>query len=660
MQYETNLFLRRCSKKCPSRSTYSPLISLPKRVSVKTLMHTNGYLIVKVSGAITALFAVFIIVTASSYKKFNPVSFNERVDKYYQHQLTALEEKIISFRIATRKKASVETLKTQFRNARLIYKKVAVITEYFNIYQTKFLNYPALDRIEEDLPMQIIHPEGFQAIEQLLFTNWTGKSYTQLNFLLGKMLATINNLKTELDRSNKFSEALVWDALRSSLIRLMTEGITGFDSPIAQYSLEEATATLQGITDILMLFEDHLGQPASKDFPILRNALKRSKDYILHHANFNSFDRLVFISNHIDPLYKELVETRIKNHIDAPEGSFPVDANATSIFDANALNASFFSPGPDYLPTPERIALGKLLFFDPILSGNNSRSCGSCHNPEKAFADGLKTPFAIDNKTLLKRNTPTLLYSVFQAKQFWDSRADILENQLTEVVHNESEMKGSFKKSAEDLKSSQLYAPLFNKAYEGQTEAISPFNIANAICSYIRSLHPFDSRFDRYMRGDISKLNVQEKNGFNLFTGKAKCATCHFMPVFNSLVPPVYTESESEVLGVPSTNLKKGARLDDDPGKFILTNSVIHKNAFKTPTLRNIELTAPYMHNGVFNSLQEVMDFYNHGGGKGLKIAPSNQSLPFDRLNLTKNEIADIISFMRTLTDSIRTASNRQ
>ena len=143
---------------------------------------------------------------------------------------------------------------------------------------------------------------------------------------------------------------------------------------------------------------------------------------------------------------------------------------------------------------------------------------------------------------------------------------------------------------------------------------------------------------------------MQNKKGFNLFSGKAKCATCHFIPLFNGLVPPEFVETETEVLGVPETTDKTKPRLDPDLGKYNTSKSVIHKHSFKTPTVRNIELTAPYMHNGVFNSLEEVLDFYNDGGGQGLKIAPENQTLPPDKLNLTKKEMQDIIAFMKSLT----------
>jgi cytochrome c peroxidase len=152
------------------------------------------------------------------------------------------------------------------------------------------------------------------------------------------------------------------------------------------------------------------------------------------------------------------------------------------------------------------------------------------------------------------------------------------------------------------------------------------------------------------MRGDNSKMNLEEVKGFNLFMGKAKCGTCHFMPLFNGTVPPTFTFTESEVIGVPAT--KAGSVLDTDPGRFAIYQITNFKNAFKTPSLRNIGLTAPYMHNGVYTSLEEVVDFYIKGGGKGLGLKVENQTLPEDSLALTSAEKQALVAFMHTLTDS--------
>ena len=134
--------------------------------------------------------------------------------------------------------------------------------------------------------------------------------------------------------------------------------------------------------------------------------------------------------------------------------------------------------------------------------------------------------------------------------------------------------------------------------------------------------------------------------------GKAKCGTCHFLPLFSGAKPPRYYYIESEVIGVPATPNKKNAQLDKDLGRYAITGLSLHKFSFKTPTIRNAALTAPYMHNGVFNTLEEVIDFYDNGGGKGLGIAPANQTLPFDQLHLTEGEKRDLISFIKSLTDT--------
>lgn len=132
--------------------------------------------------------------------------------------------------------------------------------------------------------------------------------------------------------------------------------------------------------------------------------------------------------------------------------------------------------------------------------------------------------------------------------------------------------------------------------------------------------------------------------------GKALCATCHFMPLTNGSVPPFFIEKEKEVIGVPKESNNK--ELDTDTGFYWVYNENLHKGMFKTPTIRNIELTAPYMHNGVYNTLEEVKNFYNKGGGSGLGFNVPHQTLPFDHLNLSEQEIQDIITFMKTLTDA--------
>jgi cytochrome c peroxidase len=153
--------------------------------------------------------------------------------------------------------------------------------------------------------------------------------------------------------------------------------------------------------------------------------------------------------------------------------------------------------------------------------------------------------------------------------------------------------------------------------------------------------------FDAYMRGDGKALTTNEIGGFNLFMGKARCATCHYLPLFSGVLPPRYMQMEAEVIGVPQT--KKGKRIDPDPGLYAIIPQEFNRHAFKTTTVRNIAKTAPYMHNGVFQTLEEVIDFYDKGGGAGMGIKIGNQTLVADRLHLTVKEKKELVDFIQSL-----------
>jgi cytochrome c peroxidase len=161
---------------------------------------------------------------------------------------------------------------------------------------------------------------------------------------------------------------------------------------------------------------------------------------------------------------------------------------------------------------------------------------------------------------------------------------------------------------------------------------------------------PFNAKIDRYF-ADKGTLTESELKGFNLFSGKAKCATCHFIPVYTGTVPPWFNNSESEVIGVPETAAWNNASVDDDEGRYYVTQLPQLRYSFKTPTIRNSEKTAPYMHNGVYKTLEEVIKFYKLGGGNGIGMNLEYQTLPFDNLNLTDEEMQDILNFLKTLSD---------
>ena len=178
------------------------------------------------------------------------------------------------------------------------------------------------------------------------------------------------------------------------------------------------------------------------------------------------------------------------------------------------------------------------------------------------------------------------------------------------------------------------------------------------MAAYVRSLRALNSRFDRAIRGDTALITLSERRGFNLFMGKAACGTCHFAPLFGGTMPPAYVESEPEVIGVPATPKAKEAVVDEDLGVFAVDRAPLHRHAFKTPSVRNVGLTAPYMHNGVYRTLEEVIDFYDAGGGNGVGMRLPNQTLSAKPLHLTDGEKQDLVAFLASLTDSVSVGSD--
>src|SRR5207245_681362 len=253
------------------------------------------------------------------------------------------------------------------------------------------------------------------------------------------------------------------------------------------------------------------------------------------------------------------------------------------------------------------VALGGRLFFDPALSRRGRRSCAACHQPALAFSDG-RARAVVDPGHGFVRNTPTLLNAGMQLFQFADQRAPFLEFQVEAVMQNPREMDLPLAEAARKLGGdSALVARFAGALGKPPREALTPQSLGVAIAAYVRSLRAMDSRFDRAVRGDTDALTASERRGFNLFLGKAACGTCHFAPLFGGTVPPTYREAEPEVIGVPAKPVARGPRLDPDPGVFAVDKAPLHRHAFKTPTLRNVALTAPYMHNGVFRTLEEVV-----------------------------------------------------
>ncbi len=263
----------------------------------------------------------------------------------------------------------------------------------------------------------------------------------------------------------------------------------------------------------------------------------------------------------------------------------------------------------------------------------------------------------MDEKGTVLRNSPSLINAAFQQEYFYDHRASSLEQQIDHVIFNPKEFGGDFANIITKLNQSKAYKTLFAQAFPAYPteDPIQVKTIQNSIAAYVRSLVALNSPFDKYMRNESVQLAADAKKGYNLFMGKAMCGTCHFAPLFNGSVPPKYMDTESEVLGMLSGFDTIHPKLDTDEGRRLEINSPLMAKAFKTSSVRNVKLTAPYMHNGAFKTLEEVVHFYNHGGGAGLGLEVPNQTLPADKLKLTKQEISYLVTFMESLTDTVGT-----
>jgi cytochrome c peroxidase len=309
-------------------------------------------------------------------------------------------------------------------------------------------------------------------------------------------------------------------------------------------------------------------------------------------------------------------------------------------------------------PTPAKLALGRNLYFDKRLSADGTVSCATCHDPDKGFADGRRVAVGIKNQAGA-RNSPTVLYSGFNEVQFWDGRAQSLEEQAKQPLINPVEMgQPSHQAVVKNVAAITDYGPQFREAFGSSEVTID--RIADAIAAFERMLAPFASPFDRFLKGDKAAISDSAKRGFTLFQGKARCVTCH---EFNVSFP-YFTDNKFHNIGVAmkgsfeqlareAQGIARGheAELAHKPGfealgRWIVTRQPKDIGAFKTSGLRNIALTAPYMHDGSMATLEEVMEFYNKGG----ELNP-NLDGGMRPLDLTPSEIQDVTEFMRALTD---------
>jgi len=277
--------------------------------------------------------------------------------------------------------------------------------------------------------------------------------------------------------------------------------------------------------------------------------------------------------------------------------------------------------------------LGKLLFFDPILSKDKTISCASCHKPEFAFADTSKVSKGVGGKSGT-RNSPTAMNVMLRRPFFWDGRAKTLEEQALAPIENPVEMNLPLDSAIQRLRINPAYRDYFKRIFDSEP---SKQTVAAAIAAFERTLETSDSPFDKWkFYDDVNAVSETVKKGFEIFNGKGKCSKCHFGADF--------TQNDFRNIG-----LFNGRNLNDS-GRAVVSGKKEDLGKFKTPSLRNVAVTGPYMHNGIFKTLKQVIDFYNEPD-KVVSKSINRDSLLAKPLGLTAGEKNELEAFLLSLTD---------
>jgi len=281
---------------------------------------------------------------------------------------------------------------------------------------------------------------------------------------------------------------------------------------------------------------------------------------------------------------------------------------------------------PNNPQTSQKILLGKQLYFDMRLSKDNTISCATCHNPSMGWSDAGPTSTGI-NKQLGGRRSPPVSNSVYNPLQFWDGRALSLEEQAKGPIENPIEMGNTHLIMVRTVQDIPGYVEEFQHAYGTTTVTID--QVADAIAAFERTVVTTDSPFDRFVRGDVSALTSLEKRGLEIFNGKGHCTACHWGGNLS--------DGRFHNLGAKQTG-----PLKEDEGRYNVTKDPKDKGKFKTPTIRDVALRPPYLHSGSEKTLEDVVEFYNQGGGKGV----ANLDPMMVPLGLSKEEVKALVAFM--------------
>lgn len=582
-----------------------------------------------------------------------------RVKCLYLIQLSAFRTSLDSLQVSNKTGDDLYKLQDCFYTCRMAWKQIEPLVAYVEPYYFQQINAPDVVRIEIDRKGQVTRHEakGLQVIERLLFSSSSFSPNTRISLQQEIVdLSNICGILTARATQGTFTDALIWAALKQNLLRLSSLGLVGFDTPLAQLTTSEMRASC---TATHRYWEAYAADLTSVHPSLHRDILNlfAQTDSILGVAEKSkSIDQLYILRTLFRPLYAAFTDAQVALRIVPVDATYPhrhtIVQSERDLWTHRLFRSAAFSIQPHAdLSNKDLVTLGKRLFFSPLLSATGKRSCGSCHQPDFAYASPLVSDTAIDGRTLLLRNTPTLSQVALQRRFLWDGSVRDLSAQFHKVLFNPQEMGGIESVLVKRLAEDTTFMHLFGQAFGRDNMIGGPRlrHIQIALEGFLHTLNRFESEFDRYVSGEMQTIDSNVYAGFNVFMGKGRCGTCHFAPLFNGTRPPDFLENEMEVIGVPNRLDENPIKIDEDLGLFATTGQVEHRFAFRTPTLRNVALTAPYMHNGIYATLEEVIHFYDAGGGSGLGLALTHQTLSDKPLQLTVAEKLHLQAFLTSL-----------
>lgn len=602
-----------------------------------------------------ALFGLLSILLAAFKIQFTSTNYQQ----FYTSQITETEKALVKFLQQARVDSlnDKNVLLDQIHLLRLKIKNLDFWMRYLEPISYKKINGPLPVEWETEVFEKYEKPyrregAGLTLAEQLLEDEQYQKD-SLVHLIQSAHSALLVYLQDSITSQIKDPQHFYF-CNRLFLLNLSAIYTTGFENPNTDRIVVELRYFLNFVNDIYQHFNDTYPNLAlNAEYLSLYNNLRQFTNQ--QSDNYEKFDHFSFIRDYVNPLYQLNQQLIRAYHLKSKSlVDYSLSMKSNSIFSKDLFFAQntkgLYSRINDPAIQEQIWKLGQQLFYDPILSGNNERSCASCHKTDQFFTDTTTNSHLQFNRvTRLTRNTPTLLNTAYNHLLMQDGSKNTLLEQSHGVITSTLEMacaeKDILKKllSCKDYKD-QLQALL---KYTPQAPKLSLEHVTSALTTYYSSFSNTSSKFDLAMNGQI-KLSDSEQRGFNLFMSKAQCATCHFVPHFNGVKPP-YVGSEFEVIGVPSNTLF--TVLSDDSGRYQINPAPETLHAFRTGGLRNIARTAPYMHNGVFNTLQEVVDFYDAGGGAGRGLNVPNQTLSSDSLHLNADEKKDLIEFMYSLNE---------